>query len=400
MSTHSKPAQPGDYSHYYINLLALFGRTLPLPRIHELALAAVAGRQRVIGDFATRLAGLDQEFDRQRGARERADSCPPPRLQGLDPQRLAPPGAAGRGALIALFHYGPHRDLLADLACLGVPFIAPVAKQAYFECRALAAKAPPSFDRAMQLFEVEDPRVGMALLRGLKQGRTGLIYVDGNMGPDGHKVQEGAVEVDFLGLKIRVKAGIARLARSMKLPILPVMTRLSPGGPCLRYGAWIDAHADSLECARARGDETSVMQALYDELAREVAADPAQWEFAFCLHRWRQSADSAAAVASGEPSAATGFRIAPQDVALLDREDGLYWVDVRRQKAYRIPAFARGWYERLSGSEPQPEPQARAWLEGQGAEPGQARDLIEELSALGVLARQGRGAVSPGAARN
>lgn len=398
MTQDLKPTQPGDYSHYYINLLALFGRRLPLAQIYQLAIQATASRQRMIAQFADRLSFLDREFDRDRVERDRADRCPPARLRGMDPQQLDHSGREGRGALIALFHYGPHRDVLADLSCLGVPFVAPVAKQAYFECRALAAKAPTSFDHAMQLIEVEDPRVGMTLLRGLKRGRVGVIYVDGNMGPDGHNVNEGAVEVDFLGLPIRVKAGIARLARSMKLPILPVMTRQTPAGPEVRFGAWIQARAEAGDMTPLEA-ETRVMQALYDELASDVAADPTQWEFAFCLHRWRQQSETPVSAECALHDSA-GLQIAPEDVALLDRSDGLYWVDVRKQKAYRIPAFARGWYECLSGREPQPEPQARAWLEGRGAEPEQARGLIRELSALGVLARHGIGAVSPGVARH
>ena len=35
------------------------------------------------------------------------------------------------------------------------------------------------------------------------------------MGPDGHKVEEGGVDVDFMGRRIRVKEGIARLAQSL-----------------------------------------------------------------------------------------------------------------------------------------------------------------------------------------
>src|SRR5438093_650502 len=76
---------------------------------------------------------------------------------------------------------------------------------------------------ACRLIEVESARVGRDLVKGLREGRVGLIYVDGNMGPDGHKVEEGGVDVDFVGRRIRVKEGIARLSHSLRMPVLPLL---------------------------------------------------------------------------------------------------------------------------------------------------------------------------------
>ena len=101
---------------------------------------------------------------------------------------------------------------------MGVPFLAPVAKRAYFECMRIGRVSTHRFERAFRLIEVESTRVGRDLLKGLREGRVGLIYVDGNMGPDGHKVEEGGVEVDFFGRRIRVKEGIARLAHGLDYP--------------------------------------------------------------------------------------------------------------------------------------------------------------------------------------
>ena len=377
---------PGEYIHYYTNLLALFRQQRPVDEIVRLAHAAVAGREARIDGFSQHLRGLERDFLAQREATgARASVEPAPRLGEWDPDALREISGTHGGLLIALFHYGEHREVLADLAVLELPFISPVAKHAYFECNELAKVAPPGFEHAMRLIEVESPRVGRLLVQGLRERRMGVIYVDGNMGPDGHLVEEGAVGIDFLGCRIRVKAGIARLATSFGLPVLPLLVEMPEHGtPRVRAGALI-------EVSRARSGEdseavhVSIMQRLYDALARSVSNAPEHWEFAFCFHRWLDAPpDGTRADLPADATAGERVGLRREDVAFYDRADGVYWIHVGRQKAYRVPGWARGLYAQVEHSA-RSRVEVQAALTSAGAPFDEAQALLEGLLERGLL---------------
>ncbi len=400
-SAQDAPAtQPGEFIHYYMNLLALFRSQRTVPEIESLARDAVANRDALIAEFSVNLQALRERFEAESACSgQRATVLPPPCLGGLDRAQLEAIRDQHGGLLIALFHYGRHRQVLADLACLGLPFVAPVAKRAYFECSDLARIAPPDFEQAMRLVEVEDPRVGRVLLQSLRAGRIGLIYVDGNMGPDGHLVADGAVEVDFLGCRIRVKAGIARLAQSLQLPILPLLVRQdSMGASSVTLGSLLapasKSEATSPELRDA--DQQQMMQSLYVDLAAAVESGAQYWEFAFCLHRWLAQAPDETACASPQcatpPLDAEPARRRPEvalslpraDVALFERDQDQFWVHVGRQKAYRLPAWARGLHAFIDGRAVR-SAAAVDWLREQGASDDDAWSLLQGLRERNLL---------------
>src|SRR6185295_9732708 len=137
-------------------LLALFGGERTVADITELAHAAVSSRDRHIAEFDRDVEQLELFYGSQlRKGVARATKDPKPLLAGWQARDLPFLRAAHDGLLVALFHYGRHRHVFYDLAVMGVPFLAPVAKRAYFECLRLGRVSTERFERAFRLIEVE-----------------------------------------------------------------------------------------------------------------------------------------------------------------------------------------------------------------------------------------------------
>ncbi|MGB0132726.1 hypothetical protein [Dokdonella sp.] len=292
------------------------------------------------------------------------------------------------GVLIALFHYGDHRQIFVDLASLGTPFVAPVAKHAYFDWAELMKQGPEPFKTAMSLLEVEDPRVGRKLFSALRKGRAGLIYVDGNMGPDGHLVEEGAIRLEFLGKRIRVKAGIARLSIGLGLPVLPLFASTRSGTVHAEAKPLIfpPSKASLVDDTQTDAALTSIMQTLYTQLASEVQRAPEHWEFAFCFHRWLDEIEPTALPSKdGDlPAENHSLTVDAQRITEFRRDGEVFWIHVGRQRAYRLPQWARGLYAQLdSGHTTLGE--SLSFLQQSGGAPKQARDLLTELMRLDLL---------------
>jgi lauroyl/myristoyl acyltransferase len=381
--------RPGEFIHYYTNFLGLFGNDRSAAEIRATAHAASELRVRAIDGFADRLKSLNADFLQQRKATgRRPERMPVPLMQGWDEARLQTIMEEHGGALIALFHYGDHRQIFADLASLGVPFVAPVAKQAYFECSELMKSGPEPFEHAMSLLEVEDARVGRKLFSALRKGRLGLIYVDGNMGPDGHLVEDGAVRVEFLGKRIRVKAGIARLSIGLGLPVLPLFASTRNGSVHAEFRPLIIPPAKSgpADGVQADGALISIMQMLYTQLASEVLRAPEHWEFAFCFHRWLDEAESAGSSSAGGnlPAEDHSLTVDARRITEFRRDREVFWIHVGRQRAYRLPEWAHGLYARMDSGQGTVG-ESLSFLQQSGCAPEQARDLMAEMMRLGLV---------------
>jgi lauroyl/myristoyl acyltransferase len=384
--------RPGEYSHYYVNLLTLFGQHKPVAEIEALARAAVANRDREIERFSTHLQALQDDFSTQAQHRgERAHRLPTPQLQGWESLGLERLRQQHGGLLIALFHYGAHRQVFSDLGAQGIGYVAPVAKQAYFDCTQMTSISPVEFEAAMGLIEVEDPRVGRTILQALRRGRIGVIYVDGNMGPDGHKVEEGGLEVDFLGQRIKVKAGIARLSHSMQFPVLPLSVRADHNNPDkigrVVAGPLLHPRAKH-ETTDGDADRLSMMQSIYDFLAHEVQADASIWEFAFCLHRWVVGGAINSLAVNEQPQLLGEQHqlcLPRSEVALFERDEQQYWVHVRQQKAFRLPSWAHGLHAFLLDQK-RGVGEIRQWLMLRHPNADDAHELLGGLQRRGLLA--------------
>lgn len=349
------PTRPGEFSHFFTNFMTLFRGRRDTAEIRAIAHAAVAQRDEAITEFESHLHTLSAFFANTSGTRHAV-----PQLEQWPTRQIEALRAEHGGVLLAAFHFGKHREVLSDLCTLGIPFVAPVAKRSYFDAPLAFEQGPAACRDAAQMLEVEDRQVGRKLAMALKRGRAGLIYVDGNMGPDGHLVEEGATEVEFMGLRIRVKTGIARLALAMRLPILPLLAVPSAQDPQQHRLIGLPPILPGVVRDESRSVDT-IMQACYDALAHAVEAAPQLWEFAFCLHRWVQVAPAPEPCVAPRAEIDT-MTLDPSTVIEFPRDDGVYWLHLGRQRAYRLPDYTRTLY---------------AWIAEQ---PRSQRAVIDHLS--------------------
>ncbi|KUM54298.1 hypothetical protein AR688_13310 [Rheinheimera sp. EpRS3] len=234
------------------------------------------------------------------------------------------------GVILALFHFGLHRSILVDLACNGIPVVSPVAGKAYWDFYQQKHIAPAEFANCFNLIEVDNPSVGKQLVKQMRKGHIVTIYVDGNMGPDGVHVSEGGVEVCFFNKKIHVKAGIARLASTFKMPVLPLFSLAKPNSEnCYQISA-----------GELLPTNSDVMQGLYSQLERHIKQQPQEWEYITCCHRWIQQHIGTFANDMYESYKNTGLQLNRQNARLVKQGDDVLLFNLQRQIAVRLPTWS------------------------------------------------------------
>jgi hypothetical protein len=397
MNRQSDSSQPGhtpdQVSEFvYLNFLTYLQPEHDPAALEAMAREAVAWNRSEHDAFQHAMQSLRQGFheDPAWPDRERMSS-PDTMLDGWD--RILPVimdhSERYGGVLIALFHYGAHRWIISDLALSGLPVTAPVSPDSCRQYGELAADGPATYKQNLEFLSVANPRVGRSLLAALRLGRTGVIYVDGNMGPPTgapRQDREQTSMIDFLGRTIRVKAGIARLSSALTQPILPLFA----GRPVDAGPARISA--GELVWPPARNDEagiTATLQALYHSLAERILADPAPWEFAAYAHRWLVRAPRPGEHRTAKPVPAvlpehTRLALNRHRVAPIHRSDGLFWVDVKdHHRGVRLPPEHAVALERLSVGESWTVGELQALSEGD--DEAAFRQLLGQLLARRLL---------------
>lgn len=138
-------------------------------------------------------------------------------------------------------------------------------------------------DHELTLIDAESSSAGLQMLRELRQGKSLLVYIDGNVGAGISNTQNNNVPVvNFFQQQIFVRAGVAFLSHASGHPIIVAASyRKSFADIRLRF---FDAIYPDLR--RSRTDfGAQVMQKIYDHLAYIVARCPEQWEGWLYLHK-------------------------------------------------------------------------------------------------------------------
>ncbi len=125
----------------------------------------------------------------------------------------------------------------------------------------------------MRIHNAESPDVLLKVLRELKEGRSLLVYVDGNTGSG-----NGAEKLDaisFLGQDIQVRKGVGYMSYLSGVPILPVVSYRKPN-----FRNVLDVKEAIYPNKNLTRDAYSqqVNQQLYDTLAQYLTKYPSQWE--------------------------------------------------------------------------------------------------------------------------
>jgi lauroyl/myristoyl acyltransferase len=208
------------------------------------------------------------------------------RLVGID--RFEAVAAAG--AIVAPFHIGPFRLTAPALLARGhrVALVAteggtprlnedvPSRFAATFALDAAAAR-----DR-YEAIDSTSPASLWKARTALREGRSVIVYPDGNTGIDERLPDASCLPLDFLGRRVAVRTGVAALALATERPIVPVVGRESLGAaPELRFEEPIvRAPGEARDAFRARA-----MKTLFAMLEREIAEAPDRWEqWAFLWH--------------------------------------------------------------------------------------------------------------------
>lgn len=197
---------------------------------------------------------------------------------------LGSPVDCTRPGVIATYHTGPYRLLPMWLVQQGISLTLVVSadvmksqRETYDTWyRSLGAEKGD-----FTMLVAEDPLVIRKMIRALHDGHFLLVYVDGNMG-SGSAGSRSELIVDFFAHKIRVRTGVADVARLAGVPIYPI---------CALFGRAQRPRFDVLPQIESIGPKedrtawiTATMQLIYRRLADVVRNDPMQWEGWFYVH--------------------------------------------------------------------------------------------------------------------
>ncbi|CAA9347782.1 MAG: Signal transduction histidine kinase CheA [uncultured Gemmatimonadetes bacterium] len=369
-----------DLAH--LNLVSVFGGEWSPERVR--ATAVECTRAGLWGSWEHK-AFLTRHCDRfsAAGPDEWPRLCPQEnRLRGWE---AAPAALRDGPAILCSFHYGAFRFLASDLVMAGRHVTQPMGGPPYTMMASLLdGYRGPLADR-FRIVSVDDDATGLfQMARALRKGEVVVVFVDGNRGIGGCWNEAGRVPLDFLGCPVRVKSGVARLAATLGVPLVPVLVpRGEDGTGTVHFEPVIDPGR------RLAGDEEKefvarAMAGMYAAFEREVRARPEQWEGSSFMHQWRVPAN-AGAEASTPPSeldrcleAGGRLRTDPTRVVALSGTSSPVWTDVHTLKSFAAPEWAAEAFDRLSSE----RGIDRGWLAERAPDPLHRSKLLDLISRL------------------
>jgi lauroyl/myristoyl acyltransferase len=186
-------------------------------------------------------------------------------------------------AIICTFHSGSYRMLNTFLMQRQVPY-ALVASASILQKQ--KSSYLHTFDRLhlgylyndFTLIAAESPSCGLQMLRALKQGKSLLVYIDGNTGVK--QDQSKSHLIDFMNGKIFARTGVPFLAHTARVPIIPAICyRKSIDEPVLRFFEPIYPNGSRQHFS------AFALKQIYDNFATVIHEHPEQWEAWMYLHR-------------------------------------------------------------------------------------------------------------------
>ncbi len=178
----------GDESQYLVNFLSILGHRHSVESIKAISSKAASKRLHEISTFENSWNEPNRSLV--------TISCE-------DAARIRAIKSDNERLIIAMFHYGAHRQIMLELSEHLIETTFPFAKSAYENAMEDITNNDSEKGACYQLLNVEDRRVGLQLARAIRRGRIGLIYVDGNLGPEGAELDHDEIEVDFFNRQIK-----------------------------------------------------------------------------------------------------------------------------------------------------------------------------------------------------
>jgi lauroyl/myristoyl acyltransferase len=297
------------------------------------------------------------------------------KLQGLEVERLKLIAEQHHGLIICTFRFGHYSLLPFEIAMGGIELVwtaknevVPAIEDARLRLKARLALKPPGNDQdqeamenacRMTLLPVSHESTSLKLLQTLRQGGVVLMHADGNAGLSGRHEKNSRCLAQFMGFPVSIKSGIANLAWTAKVPILPMLA-LSDGmdeGHVI-CGELISPPS-SPRAAERDAFVTDTMRSLYTFLASYGRHDPEQWPGVAAVHRWRRGPAAApppALITDAEArrlvenELSAGGRYVLDEasaVAALSRSEDWFLVDMKSLKGFRPPGWANGLIHKI-----------------------------------------------------
>ena len=193
--------------------------------------------------------------------------------------------AAGKPTIFCTCHLGSYRLLGLLLTRLGIQFNLLIDSQTitkqgerFLRIQREATRYFGQPQCEMGLIDAEQSSSGLQLIRTLKQGKSLVVYLDGNTGAGGVTRQDDKlVGVDLLGKPILARKGIAFLSMATQTPIVPIFAYRD--GPYTNAMHVFDP-VTSPPAPAADRDQVcaSVTQQLYNDFSTTLSQYPTQWE--------------------------------------------------------------------------------------------------------------------------
>ncbi len=189
--------------------------------------------------------------------------------------------------ILAPLHFGDYRFVPALLTQRGVP-VALLAAQAETPTTQTLYPAVYGGEAAAdggaaryRVVPSESPVALWTLRRALDEGRTVVLYPDGNQGQGGRRPGDRCARVPLWGQSVGVRSGVAALSLASGRPIVPAIVRGDrPARLCL---------ADPLVAERGEPREAferRVLTAVFAALEAEARRVPHRWEAWPFLSQW------------------------------------------------------------------------------------------------------------------
>lgn len=141
----------------------------------------------------------------------------------------------GRGAILATLHFGTMQYPLVVLGHLGYPINQvgdrdTEAPEFSYIHRKVALKYRIMIEKSFKAKHILISKSIIPMYRCLKNNELLMINVDGVGGLKGQRLKANYLHINFLGHRIFIPAGAARLARKTGSPIIPVICIRQPDG--------------------------------------------------------------------------------------------------------------------------------------------------------------------------
>lgn len=243
--------------------------------------------------------------------------------------------------IICTFHMGSNRLLNHFLAQHQVPYSLVLANHIGREegsdfCDMFDSRYKSGNEKGMDIIYAQKADAGLKMLRALKNGRSLLVYIDGNTGAGDDSIRnKNRCKIDFLGQSIYARNGVCYISHLANVPVVPaVCYRKEIDDLRLRFSAPV--YPERTQDRKAYASATT--RQMYSLLAPLVREYPEQWECWMYLHTIADHSNFTISDSAPNPSqpATSTFQLNKSRFGFFNIGEELYLFDKRTYNSYPV----------------------------------------------------------------